>query len=103
MTECCGKISMSMLPLGSYTENLEPAELLSLATSSGKPFGQVDVRLVDSEGQDIAWSLASSAETGECSTRGATVFSGYYKRYDATEANFRDGWFKTGDLALPMT
>ena len=102
MTECCGKISMSMLPMGSGTDGLEAADLLAIATSSGKPFGQIDARLVDSEGRDIHWRLDSDLDPGECTTRGETVFNGYYKRDDATEATFRDGWFKTGDLALPM-
>ena len=93
---------MSMLPMGSCTDGLDTADLLSIATSSGKPFGQIDVRLVDSEGRDISWRLHSDSEPGECTTRGETVFNGYYNRDDATEATFEDGWFKTGDLALPM-
>jgi fatty-acyl-CoA synthase len=36
---------------------------------------------------------------GELLLRGTSVTPGYYKRPDATEALFRDGWLCTGDLA----
>jgi malonyl-CoA/methylmalonyl-CoA synthetase len=32
--------------------------------------------------------------------RGPNVFSGYWRREDATCAAFVDGWFRTGDLAV---
>ena len=33
--------------------------------------------------------------------KGATVFSGYYMRPDKTsEAFYKDGWFKTGDIVM---
>ena len=36
---------------------------------------------------------------GEVQLRGSNVFSGYWKRPDATQAAFDEGWFKTGDMA----
>ena len=38
-------------------------------------------------------------ETGELHLKGPNVFSGYWKREDATREAFLDGWFKTGDIA----
>jgi malonyl-CoA/methylmalonyl-CoA synthetase len=38
-------------------------------------------------------------DTGELWIKGPNVFSGYWKREDATRAAFADGWFKTGDVA----
>ena len=36
---------------------------------------------------------------GELEVRGAHLTPGYYRRPDETAAAFRDGWFRTGDLA----
>jgi malonyl-CoA/methylmalonyl-CoA synthetase len=38
--------------------------------------------------------------TGEVWVKGPNVFSGYWKREEATRAAFEDGWFKTGDIAV---
>ena len=38
---------------------------------------------------------------GELQVRGATVFSGYLRRPEATAVSFtHDGWFRTGDMAV---
>ena len=42
----------------------------------------------------------ADGETGEIHLRGANVFSGYWNRPEATQEAFRDGWFRTGDLAI---
>lgn len=36
---------------------------------------------------------------GELQIKGPNVFAGYWRRPEATEAAFVDGWFKTGDIA----
>ncbi|HXV25384.1 MAG TPA: AMP-binding protein, partial [Alphaproteobacteria bacterium] len=43
---------------------------------------------------------ADGAALGEIAVRGNTVMKGYLKDPAATEAVFRDGWFRTGDLAV---
>ena len=55
----------------------------------------VDVRLVDEEGCPVAEGIA-----GEIEVRGGGVFSEYWQRPDETRAAFRDGWFRTGDMAV---
>jgi malonyl-CoA/methylmalonyl-CoA synthetase len=56
----------------------------------------VDVRLVDESGEVLAgWGPDS---VGEIEVRGPNLFLGYLNRPDATDAAFRDGWFRTGDV-----
>jgi len=61
----------------------------------GFPLPGVSVRLLSESGQP-----AADGETGEIHLRGPNVFGGYWKRDDATRDAFRDGWFRTGDLAV---
>ena len=65
------------------------------AGTVGLPMPGVSVRLLDPEGNPVP-----DGETGEVHLRGANVFSGYWNRADATREAFRDGWFRTGDLAI---
>ncbi|MFC4242818.1 long-chain-fatty-acid--CoA ligase [Gryllotalpicola reticulitermitis] len=39
-------------------------------------------------------------EEGELTVRGPQLFRGYWKRPDETAAVLRDGWFRTGDVAV---
>jgi len=66
--------------------------------SIGVPLPGVSVRLCNAEGQSVA-----PGETGEICLRGPNVFAGYWGKPEATEAAFRDGWFRTGDLATVST
>ncbi|MFN3324399.1 MAG: class I adenylate-forming enzyme family protein [Bryobacteraceae bacterium] len=63
--------------------------------SVGLPLPGVSVRLLDREGNAVA-----DGETGEVHLRGPNVFAGYWRREEATREAFRDGWFRTGDLAV---
>jgi malonyl-CoA/methylmalonyl-CoA synthetase len=65
------------------------------AGTVGYPLPGVSVRLLDPEG-----NVAGDGETGEIYLRGANVFAGYWNRPEATQEAFRDGWFRTGDLAV---
>jgi len=65
------------------------------AGTVGFPLPGVSVRLLNSEGSEVA-----EGETGEIYLRGPNVLSGYWNRPDATRAAFADGWFRTGDLAV---
>jgi malonyl-CoA/methylmalonyl-CoA synthetase len=61
----------------------------------GTPLPGVDVRLVDDAGRAVP-----PGEPGELEVRGPGVFQEYWGRPDATREAFRDGWFRTGDLAV---
>ena len=64
--------------------------------SIGIPLPGVDVRLVDSEGED-----ALAGDPGEVWVRGANVFPGYWNDPEATAMVLtEDGWLKTGDIAV---
>jgi malonyl-CoA/methylmalonyl-CoA synthetase len=62
--------------------------------SVGVPFPGVSVRIVAAEGADVGID-----EVGELEVRGPNVFAGYWRNPQATVAAFREGWFRTGDLA----
>lgn len=64
------------------------------AGTVGLPLPGVSVRLLDSNGNPVA-----DGETGGVHLRGPHVFSGYWKREEATRSAFMDGYFRTGDLA----
>ena len=61
----------------------------------GVPLPGVDVRLVDESGAAVEGGAA-----GEIEVRGPAVFREYWQRPDETRSVFRDGWFRTGDMAV---
>ncbi len=61
----------------------------------GLPLPGVDVRLVDESGVEI-----EPGAPGEIEVRGPSVFREYWRRPAATRDGFRDGWFRTGDVAV---
>jgi malonyl-CoA/methylmalonyl-CoA synthetase len=65
------------------------------AGSVGSPLPGVDVRLVNEAGSPV-----TAGTPGEIEVRGAGVFHEYWQRPDATREAFRDGWFRTGDMAV---
>ena len=64
----------------------------------GHPLPSVDVRRVDERGEVLTDPLTQ----GELEVRGPSVFSEYWRSPEATTAAFRDGWFRTGDVAVMM-
>lgn len=89
MTECCGKITMSIVESAINGE-----EKLEKICTSGRPFKLIDVKVVDNTGKDIVGA------PGEVLIRGPTLFNGYLKNNAATQESFWCGWFKTGDVAI---
>ncbi|HEX2038444.1 MAG TPA: AMP-binding protein [Acidimicrobiales bacterium] len=61
----------------------------------GRPIPGLEMRICDPATGDVM----RDREVGELEIRGSSVTPGYYKRPDATESAFHDGWLRTGDLA----
>ncbi|SRR6266550_5219813 len=61
----------------------------------GTPLPGVEARLVDEQGGALA-----PGASGELEVRGPGVFLEYWRQPEATTAAFRDGWFRTGDVAV---
>jgi malonyl-CoA/methylmalonyl-CoA synthetase len=61
----------------------------------GTPLPGVEVRLADEQGREVI-----DGAPGELEVRGPSVFTEYWQRPEETSAAFRDGWFRTGDVAV---
>lgn len=61
----------------------------------GLPLPDVQVRIVDESGSPMPAGTA-----GELEVRGPGVFREYWGRPRESEEAFRDGWFRTGDVAV---
>lgn len=61
----------------------------------GAPLPRVEVKLMDEHGTQVA-----DGTPGEVNVRGPAVFKEYWNRTEATAKAFRDGWFRTGDVAV---
>ena len=81
-------MSETLMNIGNpYTGERRPGSI-------GLPFPGISVRLLDPEGRPVY-----GGDTGEVYLKGPNIFAGYWKRDEATQAAFRDGYFRTGDLA----
>lgn len=60
----------------------------------GKPFPDVELRIVGEDGQDRA-----PGEVGEVWVRAPLVMAGYHNLPEANAGAFVDGWYRTGDAA----
>lgn len=61
----------------------------------GGPLPGVEARLVDDAGAAV-----DPGRAGELEIRGPAVFKEYWQRPEETAQAFRDGWFRTGDVAV---
>jgi acyl-CoA synthetase (AMP-forming)/AMP-acid ligase II len=73
---------------------LPAARLRDKLGSAGVPLDNLEVRIADEEGRELA-----SGQTGEIQVRGPSVCSGYLDDPESTDRKFRDSWLRTGDFA----
>ena len=61
----------------------------------GQPVFGIQVKCVDENDEEVP-----RGERGEVVMRGHNIMKGYYKRPEATEEAFRNGWFHSGDIGI---
>ncbi|MCR9220232.1 MAG: AMP-binding protein [Alphaproteobacteria bacterium] len=71
----------------------EHPDWLTRLGSAGRPYVNVEVRVVDADGRPVA-----PGESGEIACRGPSVMLGYLDDPEATARTIRDGWLMTGDV-----
>ncbi len=64
------------------------------AGTIGFPLPGISAKLLSPSFEPVA-----PGETGEVYLKGPNIFAGYWRRSEATQDAFVDGWFRTGDLA----
>jgi len=89
-TECC--VPVTCLGKADHLDALDRPERLA---SAGRVTPGVGLRIVDLEGNPLP-----ANETGEIQVRSRGTIAGYYENPEQTEAEFADGFWKSGDLAV---
>lgn len=88
--------TITMLPPEDHDLTGSPEEVerkLRRLSSIGKPLDDVEVRIVDEEG-----NVVPQGQIGEIVARGPRVMKGYWHQQEATRETVRGGWLYTGDL-----
>jgi fatty-acyl-CoA synthase len=68
-------------------------DILNKPESAGRPYFEVDLRIVDADGRP-----QPAGEAGELVVRCPHMMTGYWNRPDATQSTIVDGWLHTGDM-----
>jgi acyl-CoA synthetase (AMP-forming)/AMP-acid ligase II len=79
--------------LVSMTEPDDSAE--TVATTVGRPLPEVEVRVVDDNGNDLP-----PGKQGELLVRSPFAMSGYFGEEEQTTRAFESGWLRTGDVGV---
>jgi fatty-acyl-CoA synthase len=81
--------------IGPLAMVLGPDEHEGRLDSCGRPVLFVEARVVDAEGNDVP-----DGTPGEIVYRSPQLCEGYWDKPEETAEAFRDGWFRSGDLAV---
>jgi len=95
MTETSPYLTLGIL--SEHLRQLPEAEVLRLRARTGRPFGPVELEVVDERDRPVP---PDDRTVGEIRVRGPTVTPGYWRRPEETRRAIRDGWLYTGDLAV---
>lgn len=82
--------STETCPIAAY---IKADDAMRKAGSTGKAAAHCQLRIVDSQGADVAQGM-----TGEILVRGENLMIGYWNAARATSQVLIDGWFHTGDM-----
>jgi acyl-CoA synthetase (AMP-forming)/AMP-acid ligase II len=79
---------------GKESEAEKEKKLKRLATSIGLPMDDVEIKVRDGKGRELA-----AGKIGEIVVRGPRIMKGYWKDEEKTKKAFTaDGWYRTGDM-----
>ncbi|MFD8949129.1 fatty acyl-CoA synthetase [Streptomyces xanthophaeus] len=81
--------------IGPLATVLGPGEHEGRLESCGRPVRHVEAKVVDERGEEVPAGTA-----GEVVYRSPQLCLGYWDDPEATREAFRDGWFRSGDLAV---
>lgn len=81
--------------IGPLATVLRPEEHEGRMESCGRPVHHVEAHVVDEDGAEVPDGTA-----GEVVYRSPQLCLGYWNDAEATKKAFRDGWFRSGDLAV---
>lgn len=81
--------------IGPLAMVLAPDEHKGRMDSCGRTVLFVDARVVDEDGEDVP-----DGTSGEIVYRSPQLCEGYWDKPEETAGAFRDGWFRSGDLAV---
>ncbi|MET8507419.1 fatty acyl-CoA synthetase [Streptomyces sp. NPDC004787] len=81
--------------IGPLATVLGPDEHEGRMDSCGRPVRHVEARVVDENGEDVP-----DGTPGEVVYSSPQLCTGYWDKPEETAAAFRDGWFRSGDLAV---
>jgi fatty-acyl-CoA synthase len=93
MTEMSPIGSVAHLKAGLEDDPYE--EQLKKRSKQGLFVPGLEFRVVDDDGSEVPWN---GEDFGELLVRGPSVTTEYFKRPDANEEDFEDGWLRTGDI-----
>lgn len=77
-----------------FVSSLRPRDQLRKEQCVGRTFANAEIELRDDDGNQV-----DAGEIGELFARSPMLFNGYWRRDDATQNAFQNGWVTVGDLA----
>ncbi len=92
-TSPIGTVSRLKSGMTDWTEEQQ----LAVRLKQGIPVVGVEVRILGDQDQDLPWD---GEHAGELVVRGPWIANSYFRNSGARESFTKDGWFRTGDIAM---